>query len=178
MSSICALAALRIVLAKAAIAATVASGIRSIYGYCFTGRVASWSPFSFAPNPLEPWVLETLKELSQSAPFGDGRVILGLAFDLWFLPKEILVPLFEQIRSFGVDRITTHQTPPPPGKLTTFPLGVNLTMVHRPTFFYRAFGVLWITFVFCSPLACKSPIAHGYCINQETKCTYLVNTVT
>jgi hypothetical protein len=52
--------------------------------------------------------MEQLDELAQAAPFGDGRVQLGLAFDGYFLPKETVVDLFKRVRKAGVKLITSH----------------------------------------------------------------------
>jgi hypothetical protein len=93
---------------KSAINATVRSGIRSVFGYCVHARVKSWSPFEMQPNPLDPWVIDTLEELSKEAPFGNGRVMLGLAFDLWYYPKEVIVPLFERIKKMELKIWTVH----------------------------------------------------------------------
>lgn len=87
-----------------------------MYGYCFNIRVESWSPFTTNPSFIAPWAVDTLEKLSREVPFGNGRVTLGVAFDGWFLPKEVLVPLFDKIQKMGIKHITTHHTPPPPGK--------------------------------------------------------------
>ena len=68
--------------------------------------------------------MNALEELSQRAPFGDGRVSLGVAFDGWFLPKEMIVPLFDNIKKMGIKHLTTHNSPGHPGKRVipnTFP---------------------------------------------------------
>ncbi|TVY86592.1 5'-deoxyadenosine deaminase [Lachnellula willkommii] len=93
---------------KAAIAATVSSGIRSIFGYCPIAPVENWKPFTLGQNPLAEWVMKTLEELGSKAPFGNGRVQLGLAFDGNYLPKEVLVNLFSKAKAAGVKIITTH----------------------------------------------------------------------
>lgn len=93
---------------KLAISATVSSGIRSIFCYCPTNRVASWEPFSLSQQPLEPWVLATLEELAHQAPFGEGRVTLGLAFDLYFLGEEAVASVFAKAKALGVGTITSH----------------------------------------------------------------------
>ncbi|KAH6681318.1 hypothetical protein B0J14DRAFT_529736 [Halenospora varia] len=95
---------------KAAIAAIISSGIRSIYGYCPTPRVKIWKPFALEENMLEDWVMSTMDELATAAPFGDGRVQIGLAFDGLFLPKEMVVDLFERARKVGIKMVTTHFT--------------------------------------------------------------------
>lgn len=101
--------------AKAAIAGSIVSGLRTVYGYCFNARVESWSPFTFHPDFIPPWGLDSLEELSRRAPFGDGRVTLAVAFDGWFLPEEVVVPMFKRIRGMGIKQITIHMAPPPPG---------------------------------------------------------------
>ncbi|KAF4610385.1 hypothetical protein G7Y89_g15733 [Cudoniella acicularis] len=93
---------------KAALAATISSGIRSIFGYCPTPRVQTWKPFTLNPNLLEDWVLTTMDELASKSPFGDGRVQIGLAFDGLFLPKEYVVALFERAKAKGIKTITSH----------------------------------------------------------------------
>ncbi|KAF5608379.1 cytosine deaminase [Fusarium subglutinans] len=94
--------------ASTAISATASSGLRCIYGYCPTARVASWSPFAMDPDMLAPWVVGEIKELGKKAPFGSGRVTLGLAFDLWFLPEPAIKNLFQSAREAGVELATTH----------------------------------------------------------------------
>ncbi|TVY32636.1 5-methylthioadenosine/S-adenosylhomocysteine deaminase [Lachnellula subtilissima] len=93
---------------KAAIAATVSSGIRSIFGYCPIVPVENWKPFTLGQNLLAEWVLKTLEELGSKSPFGNGRVHLGFAFDGTYLPKEVLVNLFSKAKAAGVKIITTH----------------------------------------------------------------------
>lgn len=57
---------------------------------------------------LPDWVMSTLSDLASKAPFGDGRVTLGLAFDgLWY-PKEVVVDLFTKAKEMGIKLITTH----------------------------------------------------------------------
>jgi hypothetical protein len=57
---------------------------------------------------LPDWVLSNLESLAAKAPFGNGRVSLGFAFDGFFLPKEVIVPLFQKIKSLGIKIWTTH----------------------------------------------------------------------
>ncbi|KAF5625607.1 cytosine deaminase [Fusarium sp. NRRL 52700] len=94
--------------ASTAISATVSSGLRCVYGYCPTARVASWSPFAMNPDMLAPWVMDEIQESGKKGPFGDGRVTVGLAFDLWFLPEQVIKNLFERAREAGVELATTH----------------------------------------------------------------------
>ncbi|KAF2100906.1 Metallo-dependent hydrolase [Rhizodiscina lignyota] len=95
--------------AENAISATVTAGIRSIFCYCITMRVSCWEPLQLNGNFLEPWMFEQLAGLGSRAPFGpNGRVQLGLAFDGWFLPKEMITDLFQRARDAGVKLVTTH----------------------------------------------------------------------
>ncbi|KAJ6608516.1 hypothetical protein B0H10DRAFT_2067845 [Mycena sp. CBHHK59/15] len=96
------------ILAYSALSATVSSGIRSFFCYCPTPRIASWAPFQMSDNLLPEWVSTQLADLAAKQPFGDGRVRLGFGFDGFFLPKEVVVGLFEQVRAIGVKLITSH----------------------------------------------------------------------
>ena len=94
--------------ANAALNATVSSGIRSFYCYCPTLRVRAWEPFEVDPNILPDWVMQGLETLAEAQPFGNGRVRLGFAFDGLFLPKWMVVDLFDKVRALGIKLITTH----------------------------------------------------------------------
>ena len=75
---------------KAAIAATLSSGIRSVFCYCPTPRLDSWDPFTISKDFLPPWVMSTLEELVAHKSLVNSRVQLGVAFDGGsFLPKEV-----------------------------------------------------------------------------------------
>jgi hypothetical protein len=65
-------------------------------------------PLSYHQNPLEEWVMQTFEELADNGPFGSGRVTLGFAFDLFFLPAEVVKGLFAQVKRKGVKTITCH----------------------------------------------------------------------
>ncbi|KAF7375858.1 Metallo-dependent hydrolase [Mycena sanguinolenta] len=95
-----------------ALLATVASGIRSYFCYSpvpwFT--VASWAPFRLDTDaePLPDWAMRQLADLAATQPFGNGRVRLGVAFDAYYLPKDVVVSLFENTRRLGVKLFTSH----------------------------------------------------------------------
>lgn len=93
---------------KLAISATASSGIRSVYGYTPMLIVKSFNPFDFHPNPLEDWVMQTFSELCDAGPFGDGRVTMGFAWDLWFLPKEVRDGIFDVVNKKGIRTVTSH----------------------------------------------------------------------
>lgn len=94
--------------AKSAIAATASSGVRCVYCYTPIMRVKQFNPLTFHPNPLEDWVMQTFHELADKGSFGDRRVTLGFAFDLFFLPAEMVKGLFAQVKAKGVKTITCH----------------------------------------------------------------------
>ncbi|KAJ6539893.1 hypothetical protein DFH09DRAFT_1041912 [Mycena vulgaris] len=95
-----------------ALSATVASGIRSYFCYCPVPqtRAASWTPFEFeTPTASVPdWASKQLAELAASQPFGDGRVRLGVGFDGYHLPQDVVVSVFESARRMGVKLFTSH----------------------------------------------------------------------
>ncbi|PGH10875.1 hypothetical protein AJ79_05235 [Helicocarpus griseus UAMH5409] len=92
-----------------AVSATISSGIRSVFGFTPITRVKSWDPpFTMDDDLFPPWLFETFDKLAQQAPFGDGRVQLGFAMDLWFLPKEIILNIFDRINKAGVKTVTAH----------------------------------------------------------------------
>ncbi|CAG8890496.1 unnamed protein product [Penicillium egyptiacum] len=89
--------------------ATVASGIRSIFCYTPTIKLKAWKPELVpADDMLGNWVHKQLDEFATSAPWADGRVHLGLAFDGYSLPKEVVIGLHERARKAGVKLITAH----------------------------------------------------------------------
>ncbi|KAF7587693.1 hypothetical protein BBP40_006852 [Aspergillus hancockii] len=95
---------------KEALRATISSGIRSVFAYTPTARVAQWTPtFVLDPELFPPWVMETFDQLAALNPFGpDGRVRLGFAFDGLFLPGEVLQELYARVRRAGTQLITSH----------------------------------------------------------------------
>jgi cytosine/adenosine deaminase-related metal-dependent hydrolase len=95
--------------AKMAVSATASSGIRAVF--CFTPitRLEGWNPVRMKKEfPLAPWVLETFEDLASKGPYGEGRVTIGLAFDLWFLPKDVIASLFKKSEDLGVKTTTHH----------------------------------------------------------------------
>ncbi|KAI1035538.1 hypothetical protein LB504_006021 [Fusarium proliferatum] len=96
---------------NAALSATISSGIRSIYCYCPTGRVKTWKPFEMEEQLLPSWLLEQLTSLCKNGPFANGRVTMGFAFDSFYLPKDVVVNIFNQVRGLGIKTITSHYVP-------------------------------------------------------------------
>lgn len=92
-----------------AISATVASGIRSSFGFCPNPRLSSITPFEIDSNGLGGHSLPTLEELAKAAPWGNGRVTLGFAFDGFpYLPHEYLDPLMAKLAEYKISHIQTH----------------------------------------------------------------------
>ncbi|KAJ5804845.1 hypothetical protein N7474_010732 [Penicillium riverlandense] len=92
-----------------AIEATASSGIRSVFCYTPTMRVKAFKPdLTVDGGLLDDWVIDHLKHLGATAPFGDERIQLGLAFDGFMLPKDLVVSLYTEARKLGVKVITTH----------------------------------------------------------------------
>ncbi|KAL7758590.1 hypothetical protein ACKLNR_011017 [Fusarium oxysporum f. sp. zingiberi] len=96
---------------NAALSATISSGIRSIYCYCPIGRVKTWKPLAMEEELLPAWLFEQLISLCKAGPFANGRVTMGFAFDSFYLPKDVVVNIFNQVRSLGIKTITSHYVP-------------------------------------------------------------------
>lgn len=93
----------------------VASGLAGVYCYSPTMKIATWTPepvLSFEPPPLSRANYDDVTALAATAPFAGGRVVLGLAFDYWFLPREPVVDFVNFARAKGaVARLTCHYVP-------------------------------------------------------------------
>lgn len=98
-------------LGGSAIAGTLSSGIRSIFGYTPVATLAAVEPkVKFSPEPLPDWVMQTFEQLATSHPLNDpgSRLKLGLGFDFYHLPKEVVLGVFEKAKSLGTKIITSH----------------------------------------------------------------------
>ncbi|KAK5989447.1 5'-deoxyadenosine deaminase-like protein [Cladobotryum mycophilum] len=98
-----------------AIAGTITSGVRSIFGYTpYVGLQSHKPAIEFRQDLLAPWVMETFEKLatSQSLSDAESRVKMGLGFDLYFLPKEMVQDMFSKVRSLGAGIITSHYIRP------------------------------------------------------------------
>ena len=51
------------------------------------------------------WMMQTFREVVSEGPFG---VEMGFAFDGYFLPKEMVVGLFETAKKAGIKIVTSH----------------------------------------------------------------------
>lgn len=61
---------------------------------------------------IPDWSMKQLEELCRSQPIGDDRIKIGFACDFLFLPKEMLVLMFDKAKSWGIKLFTTHYTNP------------------------------------------------------------------
>jgi cytosine/adenosine deaminase-related metal-dependent hydrolase len=55
--------------------------------------------------------MQTFSELADASPFGDGRVTLGFAFDMWYLPSEMVQGVFDKVEEKGIRTVTVHGNP-------------------------------------------------------------------
>ncbi|KAL3461738.1 hypothetical protein BJX64DRAFT_300098 [Aspergillus heterothallicus] len=98
--------------ATEAIRATVSSGLRSVFCYTPIWRVTKWpsdgSPVEHDEELLPEWWFSTLEKLAKTAPFGAGRVTLGIGFDHFKLPRERIQDLWRRCRSLGINLFTSH----------------------------------------------------------------------
>ncbi|CAF3564258.1 unnamed protein product [Fusarium graminearum] len=78
---------------SAALSATIASGIRSVFCYGvmpLSAKVWTESSFELDRSPQPEWLLPQIDTLAARAPFGDDqRVQLGFFFDSYFLPGNV-----------------------------------------------------------------------------------------
>ncbi|KAK5171040.1 uncharacterized protein LTR77_004184 [Saxophila tyrrhenica] len=92
-----------------AVSATAASGMRSVFGYCFNPRLSSTNPMTIDPNGFGGHAVPTFDELAKQSPWADGRVKLGLAWDGFvFAPKEYVDMLMAKVDEYKIDLIQTH----------------------------------------------------------------------
>lgn len=96
--------------ANQALAATIASGIRSIFAYSHAPYFTRWDSQAceLSRDILPKSSIGHIFQLAAQQPHGDGRVNIGFGFDYWFLPKEAVVTLFSSLRRAGVKLFTAH----------------------------------------------------------------------
>ncbi|KAM0546278.1 hypothetical protein ACHAPJ_010962 [Fusarium lateritium] len=97
---------------SAALSATIASGIRSIFCYgVMPLKAAEWTESSFeldrAPQP--EWLMTQMDAFAKQAPFAsDQRVQLGFFFDSYFLPQNAIAETLGHVKDLGVKLIMSH----------------------------------------------------------------------
>ncbi|KAJ9633285.1 hypothetical protein H2204_007181 [Knufia peltigerae] len=99
--------------ANAAISATTDSGIRSIFAYSVPMRMTLWNQTECVPTDdlLPDWAMSQLGDLIEQhngKRNENATVEIGLGFDLWFLPKDMVLGLLNDLGSKGLRIVTTH----------------------------------------------------------------------
>ncbi|KAK5044487.1 hypothetical protein LTR84_010768 [Exophiala bonariae] len=96
--------------ATRALEASETSGLRSIYAYAIPFRLRRWTKTvaEVEEDLLPEWALNQIEDLAKAGPRADGRIHIGLAFDFYFLPQEVLKSVFHRARTAGVKLITSH----------------------------------------------------------------------
>ncbi|KFZ14192.1 hypothetical protein V502_06186 [Pseudogymnoascus sp. VKM F-4520 (FW-2644)] len=111
------------------LAASSASGLRLTYAYSAVSiPLTSWTKDSIilSSDILPAWSLDQLEALATSQPFGNGRVTIGLGFDFFFLPREMVIGIFNRFRKAGVKVITCHVS-----KNAVCGTGSTVTLLHE-----------------------------------------------
>ncbi|OBT75791.1 hypothetical protein VF21_05533 [Pseudogymnoascus sp. 05NY08] len=93
------------------VSATTISGLRSTYAYATPPvPLTTWTSTAIVPSSdiLPSWSLDHLESLTKSQPHANGRLTIGLGFDFYFLPQEVVIGIFERFRKAGVKVITSH----------------------------------------------------------------------
>ncbi|KIX98800.1 uncharacterized protein Z520_05261 [Fonsecaea multimorphosa CBS 102226] len=96
--------------ATSALDATLDSGIRSIFGYSIPSRMSKWDQSQCIPDQdlLPEWALTQIAELAQKYNRPATTVEIGMGFDFWFLPQEMVLSMFGKLRKSGLRVLTTH----------------------------------------------------------------------
>lgn len=97
--------------AKHALSGTLSSGIRSVFALAPTVTLQGMAPPTVTDEGMIPaWFMPLLKQLSESPCLRShlSTVSVGLGFDYFFLPKEVVLDIFAEAKSYGVQTITSH----------------------------------------------------------------------
>lgn len=73
-------------------------------------RIKSVDPIEFDEELFPAWVMDELEGLSKTPALTNpsSLVKLGFGFDFWFLPKTFILGMFEKLRSWGINTVTSH----------------------------------------------------------------------
>lgn len=94
-----------------ALQATADSGIRSIFAYCIPFRLDQWDATSAIASHdfLPDWAMKQLGDLAGKYNRDTANLIeIGLGFDSWFLPKDLVMGTLQSLRKSGIRVVTTH----------------------------------------------------------------------
>ncbi len=72
--------------------------------------MSSWNRQQCVPeqDPVPDWALKQLGELIEKHQQSRSLVEIALGFDLWFLPKDMVLGMFESLRQKGMRLVTAH----------------------------------------------------------------------
>lgn len=96
--------------AISALDATLDSGVRAIFGYTVATRMSQWDQSQCLPEQdiMPAWALRQLGDLIEKHNTSASLVEVGMGFDLWFLPKDMVLGVFETLRQKGLRLVTSH----------------------------------------------------------------------
>ncbi len=72
--------------------------------------MTQWDKTSCVPNQelLPDWALSQIGDWAQQYNHKGAMVEVGMGFDLWFLPKDMVLGMLEGLRAKGLRVLTTH----------------------------------------------------------------------
>ncbi|KIW83485.1 hypothetical protein Z517_02730 [Fonsecaea pedrosoi CBS 271.37] len=96
--------------AASALNATIDSGIRGIFAYSIPMRISKWDQSQCIPDQdlLPEWALKQIAELAQTQNQPGAVVEIGMGFDFWFLPQEMVLGMLAKLRQSGLRVLTSH----------------------------------------------------------------------
>lgn len=97
--------------APVALDAMLDSGLRAVFGYCVPIRMAKWDQSHAVPeqDPLPGWALEQLGDLAQKYNSRPGLLVeVAMGFDLWYLPKDMVLAFLDTLGKKGLRLVTSH----------------------------------------------------------------------
>ncbi|OAL37484.1 hypothetical protein AYO20_03333 [Fonsecaea nubica] len=96
--------------AASALNATIDSGIRGIFAYSIPMRMSKWDQSQCIPDQdlLPEWALKQIADLAQTHNQPGAMVEIGMGFDFWFLPQEMVLGMLAKLRQSGLRVLTSH----------------------------------------------------------------------
>ncbi|KAH0832648.1 amidohydrolase family protein [Fonsecaea pedrosoi] len=97
-------------IAASALNATIDSGIRGIFAYSIPMRISKWDQSQCTPDQdlLPEWALKQIAELAETHNQPGAVVEIGMGFDFWFLPQEMVLGMLAKLRQSGLRVLTSH----------------------------------------------------------------------
>ncbi|KAJ9615762.1 hypothetical protein H2200_001839 [Cladophialophora chaetospira] len=96
--------------ATSALTATIDLGIRAIFAYTVPTRISKWDKSQCVPEQdlIPEWALKQLGDLSEKHNSPGSLVEVAMGFDLWFLPKDMVLGIFGALRQSRLRLVTAH----------------------------------------------------------------------